>query len=248
MKERHLEIIDYVSKGSRVEVNTLAKLLNISEVTIRKDLDYLADKGILKRERGFAVLKDSNDINYRMAFHYKEKKKIACAAATLVEDGETIIIESGSTCALFAEEIAKHKKNVTIITNSVHIANYVGVSTDTEVILLGGNYQKQRQAVVGPITKCCVQQFSVDKIFVGTDGFSKELGFTGDNVILVDTLREMIAVANHTIVLMESEKFEHCGTVGFLPAKEVSQVITDERIHPTYQNILHTAGVNIMTV
>lgn len=248
MKERHTQLVEYVSLHGKVDVNELAKHLNTSAVTVRKDLDYLAERGILKRERGFALLNDPNDINYRMAFHYEIKKKIATAALELVEDGESVIIEAGSTCALFAEELAKQKKDITIITNSLHIANFVKDFPNINIVLLGGNYQKKWQALVGPMTKSCVKEFSVDKIFVGVDGYTRQNGFTGNDLIRMDTLKTMMESAKQTIVLAESDKFNKSGTVSFLKLEDVACIITDSDIPLEELEFIREQGITIKTV
>ena len=139
MNQRHIRIIELVSQYRKIEINELAEMMEFSKVTIRKDLDFLENKGILQRERGFAVLKSPADINCQMAFHYEAKAKIAKEAAKLVDEGETIIVDSGSTCALFAEELILAEKKITIITNSTYIANRVNDNSKIDIILLGGN-------------------------------------------------------------------------------------------------------------
>lgn len=248
MNQRHIKLIEIVSKFGKIEVNELAKLLQTSQVTIRKDLDYLSEKGILRRERGYALLKNKDDINYHMAFHYEAKQKIARAAADLVEDGETIIVESGSTCAMFTEQLASSKRGITIITNSSYIAEFIKDYPDVEIILLGGNFQKHTQAMVGPMTKECVKNFHVDKIFVGIDGFSKEIGFTGVDLIRTDTVRALAASANRIYILTESEKLNHAGLIPFLKTEEVYQVITDIKISPEIKSFLESKQVKLQLV
>ena len=138
MKERHNAILEYITTHGKTEVSILAEKLHTSEVTIRKDLDLLEEKGMLKRERGYAVPNDPGNIFYRMAFHPDLKQRIARTAADCVSDGETVMIETGSTCILFAEELARTRKNVTIVTNSVCLAEYVRKYTNVQLILLGG--------------------------------------------------------------------------------------------------------------
>ena len=121
MKERHLQIINLVNKKEKVSVQELSELLKLSMVTIRKDLEELESQGLLRRQHGYATKASPDAINSRMAFHYSEKKAIAKRAMEIVEPMETIMIESGSTCALFALEAAI-QKDVTIITNSAYIA------------------------------------------------------------------------------------------------------------------------------
>jgi len=242
-KERHTALLEYMTEHGKTEVSTLAEYLHTSKVTIRKDLDTLSGRGIIKRERGYAVLKDPGDINYRMAFHYDNKQKIAQSAASLVKDGETLIIESGSTCALFAEELAKTKQNITIITNSVYLADYVADYSNIQIILLGGTLQPKGRSLVGPLTK---QAFHVDKIFTGTDGFSKEFGFTGEDLTRTDTVREMTNSADHTYILADSAKFRQSGAVAYLRFQDVYQLITDAGISEEEKSFLSEKGIQIL--
>lgn len=104
------EIIRIVSDYKKIEVNQLSQLLNVSNVTIRKDLDKLEEKGIINRQHGFALINNTDDINFRLAKNYDLKRKIAVKAAENILDGDTVMIESGSTCALLAEELAFNRK------------------------------------------------------------------------------------------------------------------------------------------
>ena len=115
MNKRQSQILDLLNENKKVEVTKLSELLQVSQVTIRKDLDALESSGMLIRAHGYAVLNDSDDINTRMAYHYASKQRIAKQAVQSIEDGETIMIESGSCCALVALEIAAAKKDVTLI-------------------------------------------------------------------------------------------------------------------------------------
>lgn len=248
MKQRHSEIIEIVSQRKKIEVNELAQILNTTPVTIRKDLTYLQDKGILRRERGFALLNSPDDINYRMAFHFENKKKIAEYAAKLVSDGEIIILESGSTCALFAEEVAYTHKNVTFITNSAYIANYINSNNNNQIILLGGFYNKSHQAVIGPMTKEYIKDFYVDKIFVGIDGYSKQMGFTGNDIMRADTIQAMTKSAEKVIILSESSKFEKSTAILYLKEEQVYQVITDKNIDNDIKEYLESKNIIVSTV
>ncbi len=248
MNARHTALLEYITKHGKTEVGILAEYLNTSKVTIRKDLDYLAKHSMLKRERGYAVPNDPSDINYRMAFHYDRKQRIAKTAASYVQDGEMVIIESGSTCALLAEELAKSNRNVTIITNSMYIANYIKDYTNIQIILLGGTLQTKSQSLVGPLTKNAVKAFHVNKIFFGTDGYSREFGFTGDDLIRSDTLKDMINCAVHAYVLTDSEKFEQPGSVSFLDLKNVHEVITDSEIPKSEYDYLVQQGITVTLV
>ena len=125
MKNRTNKILELLTSEKRIEVSQLAEYLGVSQVTIRKDLDALEAKGIIKREHGHAVLCSTDDINGRIAYHYEEKKKIALKATELVHEGDTIMIESGSCCALLADTLTQLHKDLTIITNSAFIEEYI---------------------------------------------------------------------------------------------------------------------------
>lgn len=230
MTNRYTKLLEIVNENKRIEVSKLAELLNVSQVTIRKDLDVLGERGLLKREHGYAVTTStSDDINSRLAFNYDIKRKIARLASELVSDGETVMIESGSSCALLAEELAYNKKDITIITNSTFIASHIREGS-AKVVLLGGDYQPESQVVVGPLTRKCVKDFFVDKLFVGTDGYNSKIGFTGKNLMRTETVKAMAENANKIIILTESSKFSERGVVSQFRTEEVHYVLTDTNI------------------
>ena len=148
MLARHTKILELITENKKMEVTKLSQLLSVSQVTIRKDLIQLENSGLIVREHGFATLNSSDDINNRLAYHYDIKQRIAKLAVESIEDGETVMIESGSCCALVALEIAQTKKDVTIITNSAFIADYIRKVAKIRIILLGGEYQNESQVMV----------------------------------------------------------------------------------------------------
>ncbi len=173
MRERQIQILDILGEKKRVPVLELSELLKVSDVTIRKDLATLEDKGLLKREHGFATLPESDDVSTRLLFNYEIKRRIAKKALESVKDYEIIMIESGACCALLAEELILNRRGVTIITNSVFIATFLRDKVGVRIILLGGEFQPEAQVMVGPLIKKCAENFHVDKLFVGTDGFNE---------------------------------------------------------------------------
>jgi len=245
MTERQSKIIKLVNQYQKIEVSRLAEILDVSQVTIRKDLDYLESEGLLSREHGYALIKNANDINTRLTINYETKLNIAIKAAEMVNNGETVMLESGSTCALMAEELAKIKKDVTIITNSAYIAIRVRDLPLRKVILLGGEYQKEYQGMVGPLIRKCAREFYVDKFFVGTDGFIPDAGFTCDDLMRVETMRYMAGSANRMIILADSSKFEQKGVVIQSGFDEIDTVCTDAGISQSALDILKKNNVNV---
>ena len=230
MNDRHTKIVEIVNKAVKIEVNSLADMLGVSSVTIRKDLDQLEMKGLLSREHGYAVRRNEDDINNRLAIRYETKVRIAKAAAAMVSSGETIMIESGSSCALLAGELARSDKDITIITNSAFIAGYVRENGGARVILLGGEYQKESQVMVGPLVRLCAREFHVDKLFIGTDGFDSKFGFTGSDMMRTEAMKALADSARNVILLTDSSKFYQIGVVMQLRFERVAGVITDTGI------------------
>lgn len=248
MNRRDAKILALVTQHQKIEVSCLAELLEVSQVTMRKDLDALEAKGLVKREHGYAILGSLEDINNRLAFHYEVKRSIAAKASSLVEDGETVMIESGSCCALLAEELAQNRQNVTIVTNSAFIAGFIRKNPGAKIILLGGDFQNESQCVVGAIARTCAQNFFVDKLFVGTDGFTKRTGFTGKDHSRAETVRDMAQQANNVVVLTESSKFEQQGVVSLLQVGQVGTVITDEGVPAESETYLAENRVRVLKV
>ncbi|MDR2631930.1 MAG: DeoR/GlpR family DNA-binding transcription regulator [Spirochaetaceae bacterium] len=248
MEKRSAQILEMISENQRIEVSRLAELLEVSPVTIRKDLDLLEEKGLIKREHGFAILGSPDDIGNRLAVNYEVKQRIAQSAAALIKAGETVMIESGSCCALLAEELAREKSKITIITNSAFIINYVRKYSGVRLLLLGGDYQSISQVTVGPITRTNLEGFFVDKLFIGADGFTQRTGFTGNDHSRAETVRDMARQANTTLILTDSKKFNHQGTVSLLPIEDIGGVFTDDGIPEAQERYLESRNVKVYKV
>lgn len=245
MTERQSKIIKLVNTYQKIEVSRLASLLDVSQVTIRKDLDHLESEGLLSREHGYALIKSANDINTRMSLNYDKKLAIANEAVEMINNGETVMLESGSTCTILAEQLARAKKDITIITNSAYIAIRIRELPIRKVILLGGEYQKDYQGMVGPLVRKCAKEFYVDKFFVGTDGFIPDAGFTCDDLMRVETMEDMAASANRMIILADSSKFTQQGVVIQTTFDEIDTVITDSEITSFPVSILEKNNITV---
>lgn len=248
VSDRRSRILEYVIENERVDVNELAGMFAVSQVTVRKDLDSLEKKGLIRRQHGYAVSIAPDNLLSRLAFHYDLKRRIAAAAADLVPNGSTVMIESGSCCALLADELAKTKRGVTVITNSAFIADYVRTLQGLSVVLLGGDYQPESQVTVGPLVEQCLLNFHVEQLFIGIDGYTIESGFTGRNHLRAAVVKAMVKQAGNVIVLTESLKFPRQGAVPLLPVEAVSRVVTDTNLPRPMQEHLTGAGVKVTKV
>ena len=246
--ERQLRIISLLQSQEKVSVSELTAEFGVSLVTVRQDLKKLEDQGVLKRTHGGAVAVDNGyDTSTRMWNNYEKKQRIVQRAAGLVSDGETIIIETGSTCSLLARELAT-KRGITIITNSVFLCNFVRACSSLDVVLLGGSFQHDAEANVGPLTKLGLSQFSVDKCFIGADAISEDKGVSTINLFRAEVARAMAKSAKKMIVLATSDKVGASAVASSFPLASVHTVITDKDLSREGRSLLDGAGAEVITV
>ncbi|MCE9870435.1 MAG: DeoR/GlpR family DNA-binding transcription regulator [Enterobacterales bacterium] len=243
MNSRQQAILQYVNDIRRVSVADLARNTGVSEVTIRQDLNLLEKRNYLKRIHGYAVALESDDVDARMMINFTLKQKLAAYAASLVNDGETIFIENGSTNALLARYLAERKR-VTLVTVSTYIAHLLK-ETDCDVILMGGLYQKRSETMVGPLTRQCIQQVYFNKAFLGIDGFHPETGFTGRDMMRADIANTVLAKGVENIVLTDSSKFGQINPNPLQPTHAINRVITDYRLSDEYRNYLKKMNIQL---
>ena len=248
MSTRQLTLLESIVGAGRIAVAELAGIAHVSTVTIRKDLDDLEARGLIRRERGVAMLVSPDDPAGRLAYHYAEKVRIAAAAAATVNDGETVMIEAGSCCALLAEQISIQRTGITIVTNSAFIAQRLGAHPMVSTVLLGGEQQHDSRVLVGPMVELCARQFIVDRLFIGTDGFTPSLGFTARDYMRATAVRALASRAERVVVLTESEKLGRHGPVPLLDAHDVAALWTDSAAPDAQVDALTGAGVEVVTV
>lgn len=247
MIERRMQIINDFATNDTISVAELAERYHVSQVTIRNDLKALQNENLIKRVHGGASSTSNEFISARLNVNYETKLRIADRAAQMVNSGETILIESGSTNALLAKKLSE-TKDVTIITNSCFIANFIREVPRVNIVLLGGNYQPSSEVCVGPLTCQSLQSFFVDKLFIGTDGYSEKSGFTCVNLLRAEVVAAMAKRAEHSIILTDSSKFTQRGVAQQLSLSEVSHVITDDGIPESAREELGKNGVELIIV
>ena len=244
-EQRTAEIIRLIAEHQKADVAELSERLAVSQVTIRKDLDELEKIGLIKRQHGFAQINDSDNIAARLAYHFNEKMKIAEKAASLIKNGDTVMIENGSCCALLARVIADTRENVTIVTNSVYIAEYIKGSKNITVVLLGGIYQQGSECLVGPMIRDAAENYNVKYFFAGTDGWSERTGFTNKDSLRAQAVRDMAHSCENMVILTESAKFHGAGTVPMNIKRQPKLVITDSSLTNETVEILNREGIEV---
>ena len=166
----------------------------------------------------------------------------------MISDGDTIMIESGSCCALLADALTQLRKDLTIITNSAFIAEYIRGKSNFQIVLLGGIYQQDAQVMVGPMVQECVSNFFVDYFFIGTDGYDSKIGFSNRDQMRAQAVRDMARQTEQVVVLTESNKFSKRGVVPLNLKAKVKAVITDSQIDSIFIQELQHQEIHVLTV
>jgi DeoR/GlpR family transcriptional regulator of sugar metabolism len=245
LNERQSKILELLGSNDLPSVNELSAMLKVSSVTIRQDLNFLESEGLLKRVHGGAVLEDADDLTNRLGFNYDKKVRIARKAAELVNDGETILIESGSTNALLARELIR-KKNVTIITTNVFIARQFRKNEQASIILLGGIYQHGSESLIGKITKVCLDQINFDKAFIGIDGYTNKTGFTLRDLFRAEVSSYIIRKSCNAIIVTDSTKFGKTELTSICYPADIKHIVTDLDLDRKYREEFRKAGIDLI--
>ena len=250
-EERRRSILETLHRDGRVLVTELAKQFRTSQITIRKDLEVLDSQGVIQRTHGGALPVQAGalldpTLREKEKLHRKEKTHIATAAAKLVEEGESVLLDSGTTTTAIARAL-KDARKLTVITNATNIAAELA-GTNIEVILTGGTLRKNSFSLVGPLAEQTLRQLRADILFLGVDGFDTKAGLFTPNVLEAQVNRIMVEIASRTIAVCDSSKFGRRSLCNIGPLTAVHQVITDKNISKHDLKNLREAGIAVTLV
>lgn len=250
-EERRRHILEILNRDGRVLVPDLARRFRTSQVTIRKDLDVLQSRGQIHRSHGGALaVRESAlldpTLREKEKLRRREKLCIAKAAAGMVQEGQVVILDSGTTTTSIARELREFK-NLTIITNAVNIAAELSGSS-LEVILTGGTLRKNSFSLVGPIAEETLRRLNADILFLGVDGFDVQHGLTTPNLPEAKVNLAMMDVARVVVVVCDSSKFGRRALSLIAAPSSVHHLITDKGIAKPDLAALKKAGIEITLV
>ena len=246
--ERRHEIVQLVFKQERVQVPELAQLFGVSTVTIRNDLNELDEKGLLVRSRGGAVA--SNRLTQELSLKEKHdanrgiKERLGKFAASLIKDGESIILDSGTTTEEVAKNLTSHH-GVVVMTNGLNVAHSLLNAPSVEVLMTGGTLRKKSLSFYGRQAEQHLQQYHFDKLILGVDGFEKDIGITTHFELEALLNRVMCEVSREIIVVTDSSKFNRKGVHKIIAASEINVLVTDSGIPAEIKTALEDAGVRL---
>jgi DeoR family transcriptional regulator of aga operon len=252
VEERRRLILELLDSQERATVEELVDRFNVSAVTIRGDLDRLADSVARVRSHGGAIRRlpqPDVPLAVKETLRHREKVRIGRAAATLVRDGDTIILDSGTTTA----EIARHLphldlKAVTVITNGLNIAMALASVPQIRVFMIGGLLRPTSYSAVGPQAEQMLRGLYADRLFLGVDGLDPDVGLTTPDVLEAQLNALMIRVSREVVTVADSSKFlkRSLSVIGAIG--DVHRVITDDNAPPALVENLRSRGIDVMVV
>jgi DeoR family fructose operon transcriptional repressor len=255
-EERKTKIMEMLEDSERVDVLELSRIFYVSESTIRRDLKELEDLNLLKRTHGGAVSMKviaKQTVNFEPGFmekeiqHQAEKRAIARKAMEFIREGETILLDSGTTTFYILQELKAFSK-LTVVTNAVISPALLDHHSGIEIIFLGGMFRRQTQALVGSFTEHCLKLIRVDKCFIATNGVDLRLGLTTPNMAEADIKRKMIECAREVYLVTDSSKFGQSSFAKFAGLEQIDTCITDSGIGQDYVKNLSSHGMTVVTV
>ena len=249
--KRRETIIDMLYRDGSVNVTILSQRFNVSQVTIRNDLRYLEKKGCALRSYGGAMA--NNKFAFDRPFQVKGqidralKILIAAKAAEFVKDGDSLIIDSGSTTAEIVPFLRNHHALI-VVTNALNIAYELANLEQIDVIVVGGNTRKNSYSLYGSTAEQQLAQYRFDILFLEVDGFDLETGITTPHAGEAHLNRIMCDVAHQIIVVTDGSKFGRKSFCLICETKQINYLITDTRIPKQYRETLTEHGVNVIIV
>lgn len=250
MVTRDSRILDALDQHGAVQVVDLARELGVSEVTIRKDLDSLAERDLLRRTRGGAlppVRGDEGAFTDRMRREAAAKRAIAAHAAALVEDGDVIALDTSSTAHFLALELLQ-RTGLVVVTQSLRTAVLLMDRSDASVIVPGGTLRRESSGLVSPITDALVGRGRIDKAFVGVVALSPERGLLELATDEAVSKQGLVDASNEVHALFDSSKVTGFALHSFASTDRVTSLITDERASDEFTDEWQAAGVSVTRV
>ena len=249
--ERHQAILNRLMKDEYVSVGDLCKILDVSPVTIRKDLKVLEQKKLLFKSHGGATRQNpyttDKHVSEKENINALEKINIAAAAAKIIHENDTIIIASGTSVLALAKAIPL-QMHLTVVTGAINVSNALLHHQNIELMQLGGIVRKSSSSVTGSIAQNVLKDLFCTKLFLGVDGIDLEFGLTTTNSNEAQLNQEMIRVAQHTIVLADSSKFGRRGFGRICGIDDIDHIITDKGITSATLQSLESRGITVTVV
>lgn len=250
-EERRQQILRVAENQQRVTVDSLAKLFVVSPVTIRTDLAWLERQGLLTRTHGGAVPATPQRVDLAFAARAQtqqnEKERIGAAAASLIQNGESVALDA-STTALYLARNLRGTKEITVITNGIRVAEAIANYPGLTIMLVGGLIRPAAMSVVGNWSETLLKQINIGKAFVGAKGFTLTEGLTDVDGEEVKLKQALVAAAREVIVIIDHTKWGQVGLATFCPVNRIDRIITDRAAPKDLVQKARQRGIEVLLV
>ena len=245
--ERRQSLLELLRAQHGLRVPEIARLLDISEGTVRNDLNALEEQGYLTRVHGGAVLRESTQqvnaaFGVRHQEHAEEKNCIGAAAAGLVEDDDSILLDASSTAYYLALNL-QERRHLRVVTNGIEVARLLSQNPTNTVILIGGVVRADGSSVTGLLSEQIISELHIQKAFVSCSGFSVERGMTEVHLEEAQLKRKALESARQVFALVDSSKLGHEDLTIFVRPIQITHLFTDEGITEEWEARLHWANI-----
>ncbi len=248
-EERFIRIMQIIQDKQKASIADLSRELGVSEITIRRDLQDLEDKGLVHRIYGGAIIAQSGPIDppilQRLNKDKEIKEKIGQAAAALVKDGESVFIGSGSTAAYVARNLV-NRKRLTVITNALNVGLELATIEGITVVVIGGMLRPSELSLIGHIADQALREVRVDKVIMGIQAISADSGLSNDYLPEVMTDRAIFAMAPEVIIVADNTKFEKVATGYVAPLNRIKTLVTDHKTDTNILKQIRDLGINVI--
>ena len=248
--ERKQYITRILEETGVVNIAELATELNVSSMTIRRDLARMEQEGIVKTEYGGAVLNNTalfeSSILQKQRIYAKEKRAIGKHCADQIKSDETIFLDAGTTPAEIAQCLV-YRKNLVVMTNSLLVANYLAKADGIRLIMCPGIFREHSMAFMGQSTDEFTSNFQIDKLYLGVEGID-EHGVSVPDLTDGGTKRSLISCARRIICVADSSKFGKHWTFNICPLSSIDEIVTDSGIDPSMAERIRATGITLTIV
>lgn len=249
--ERQRKILQEVKNKRAAKIFELSQLFNVSEMTIRRDLEKLNSEGVLQRTYGGALALEKMALEptfqEKDSINMEEKQRIGIAAASMINEGDTVFLSTGTTTMQIIKNLV-NKKNVTVMTNSLNNAFELSKLSGIRLLVVGGELRERSFAMVGTPAKQSLQGLYVDKLFLGVNGFSLKYGLTTPNLAEAEICQWMIKIAKEVIVVADHSKFESVTFAQIADIDCVNRLITDSGVDKEFVKQLQDKDIEVIIV
>ena len=249
--QRHKYILEKVTKKGFATVAELSEELDVSTVTIRKDLKILEERKLLYKTHGGATLIDpyidDRSVIVKEGIEIEQKERIAVQAAELIVPNDSIVIASGTTVLALAKKL-NQETNLTVLTSAMNVSLALLASPNIEIVQLGGIVRKSSSSVVGYYAEGMLNNFACSKLFLGVDGIDLDFGLTTTNLMEAQLNQQMMKIAQKVVVIADATKFGKKGFGKICDIDRVDIIITDDRIPEHFIHSIREIGIKLYIV